>query len=179
MNTPIVTHLPHQLLPHASLLELRRTPAPQPSRRPHARVLCFLSVSLRASRPCFTYVLTRATATDTPEMRQEARRRYGARAVFQDVPVAHTGEQHGCGACLSCVCRCRVLRMSALCVFSPFPVVCVHLCVCVRTRGSGSESRHVSFGFLMACTPLPSDYVAHRQSMRRAVPELKVLWLVP
>ena len=34
-------------------------------------------------------------ATDTPEIRDEARRRYGARALFQDVPVAHTGEQHG------------------------------------------------------------------------------------
>ena len=34
-------------------------------------------------------------ATDTPEIRDEAQRRYGARALFQDVPVAHTGEQHG------------------------------------------------------------------------------------
>ena len=33
-------------------------------------------------------------ATDTPALREEVRRRYGARAVFQDVPVAHTGEQH-------------------------------------------------------------------------------------
>lgn len=34
-------------------------------------------------------------ATDTPEVREEARRRYGSRAIFQQVPVAHTGEQHG------------------------------------------------------------------------------------
>ena len=34
-------------------------------------------------------------ATDTPEVREEARRRYANRAFFQQVPVAHTGEQHG------------------------------------------------------------------------------------
>jgi hypothetical protein len=32
-------------------------------------------------------------ATDTPQVRDEARRRYGARAYFQQVPVAHTGQQ--------------------------------------------------------------------------------------
>lgn len=35
--------------------------------------------------------------TDTPEIRAEAQQRYGARVMFQDVPVAHTGEQHGLG----------------------------------------------------------------------------------
>ena len=29
----------------------------------------------------------------------EARRRYGSRAIFQDVPVVHTGEQHGYNQC--------------------------------------------------------------------------------
>ena len=53
-------------------------------------------------------------ATDTPQVREEARRRYGARAYFQQVSVAHTGQQHALSVYLFLsLWRARLLPASA------------------------------------------------------------------